>query len=79
MNDLGFLGTWIERGRGTLRLNDKQLENEALQSRLIMRTQGSLRVILNTKVRFPFRLFSDHFTDTCFSLRSISPFRFGLI
>lgn len=43
-------GTWIERGRGTLRLNDKQLENEALQSRLIMRTQGSLRVILNTKI-----------------------------
>ena len=43
-------GTWIERGRGTLRLNDKQLENQTLQSRLVMRTQGSLRVILNTKV-----------------------------
>jgi len=43
-------GTWIERGRGTLRLNDKQLENQTLQSRLVMRTQGSLRVILNTKI-----------------------------
>ena len=45
-----ILGTWIERGRGTLRLNDKQLDNHALQSRLVMRTQGCLRVILNTKV-----------------------------
>lgn len=44
------VGTWIERGRGTLRLNDKQLDNHALQSRLVMRTQGCLRVILNTKV-----------------------------
>ena len=44
------LGTWIERGRGTLRLNDKQVENATLQSRLVMRTQGCLRVILNTKV-----------------------------
>nr|CAG4637051.1 EOG090X078K [Ceriodaphnia reticulata]SVE72970.1 EOG090X078K [Ceriodaphnia reticulata] len=43
-------GTWIERGRGTLRLNDKQLENHSLQSRLVMRTQGCLRVILNTKI-----------------------------
>jgi len=43
-------GTWIERGRGTLRLNDKQVENATLQSRLVMRTQGCLRVILNTKV-----------------------------
>nr|CAG4649373.1 EOG090X078K [Scapholeberis mucronata]SVE93652.1 EOG090X078K [Scapholeberis mucronata] len=43
-------GTWIERGRGTLRLNDKQMENHALQSRLVMRTQGCLRVILNTKI-----------------------------
>ena len=44
-------GTWIERGRGTLRLNDKKLDNGIVQSRLVMRTQGSLRVILNTKVR----------------------------
>nr|CAG4641736.1 EOG090X078K [Eurycercus lamellatus] len=43
-------GTWVERGRGTLRLNDKQMENQTLQSRLVMRTQGCLRVILNTKV-----------------------------
>nr|SVE75159.1 EOG090X078K [Daphnia dolichocephala] len=43
-------GTWIERGRGTLRLNDKQLDNHVLQSRLVMRTQGCLRVILNTKI-----------------------------
>nr|CAG4647943.1 EOG090X078K [Moina brachiata]SVE93043.1 EOG090X078K [Moina brachiata] len=43
-------GTWVERGRGTLRLNDKQLDDQTLQSRLVMRTQGCLRVILNTKV-----------------------------
>ena len=43
-------GNWVERGRGTLRLNDKQVENQTLQSRLVMRTQGCLRVILNTKV-----------------------------
>nr|CAG4648680.1 EOG090X078K [Polyphemus pediculus] len=43
-------GTWVERGRGTLRLNDKQTDNQPLQSRLVMRTQGCLRVILNTKV-----------------------------
>lgn len=49
------IGTWIERGRGTLRLNDKQMEN-ALQSRLVMRTQGCLRVILNTKVRWNYLL-----------------------
>ncbi len=50
-------GTWIERGRGTLRLNDKQLDNHALQSRLVMRTQGCLRVILNTKVCPKIQLF----------------------
>ncbi|XP_064477298.1 ran-binding protein 3-like [Ornithodoros turicata] len=41
--------SWQERGRGNLRLNDREVEG-VLQSRLVMRTQGSLRVILNTKV-----------------------------
>ncbi|XP_072296839.1 ran-binding protein 3b isoform X4 [Eucyclogobius newberryi] len=43
--------TWIERGRGLLRLNDMaSTEDGTLQSRLVMRTQGSLRLILNTKL-----------------------------
>ncbi|EFN86607.1 ran-binding protein 3 isoform X2 [Harpegnathos saltator] len=37
--------SWLERGRGTLRLND--LEEE---SRLVGRTAGTQRVILNTKI-----------------------------
>ncbi|CAB3374185.1 Hypothetical predicted protein [Cloeon dipterum] len=41
--------SWAERGRGQLRLNDK-VEQQQLQSRVIMRTHGSLRVVLNTKV-----------------------------
>ncbi|XP_072100299.1 ran-binding protein 3b isoform X5 [Mobula birostris] len=43
--------TWVERGRGLLRLNDMASGDDgALQSRLVMRTQGSLRLILNTKL-----------------------------
>ncbi|KAK6188407.1 hypothetical protein SNE40_004585 [Patella caerulea] len=43
--------TWIERGQGLCRLNDMtSSEAESFQSRLIMRTQGSLRVILNTPI-----------------------------
>lgn len=42
-------GTWQERGRGILRLNDREVEG-ILHSRVVMRTQGSLRVVLNTKV-----------------------------
>uniref|UniRef100_A0A023GMT9 Putative ran-binding protein ranbp3 n=1 Tax=Amblyomma triste TaxID=251400 RepID=A0A023GMT9_AMBTT len=41
--------SWQERGRGNLRLNDQEVDG-VLQSRMVMRTQGSLRVILNTKV-----------------------------
>lgn len=42
---------WLERGRGLLRLNDMTDKNESsFQSRLVMRTTGCLRVILNTKV-----------------------------
>lgn len=42
---------WQERGRGTLRLNDKEIQGEKYpQSRLVFRTAGSLRVVLNTKV-----------------------------
>jgi len=47
--DKGTL-SWVEKGRGLLRLNDKELEDGSIQSRLIARTQGSLRVVLNTKV-----------------------------
>ncbi|XP_010869839.2 ran-binding protein 3a isoform X2 [Esox lucius] len=43
--------SWVERGRGLLRLNDMASTEEGLlQSRLVMRTQGSLRLILNTKL-----------------------------
>ncbi|XP_012874085.1 PREDICTED: ran-binding protein 3-like isoform X1 [Dipodomys ordii] len=43
--------SWTERGRGTLRLNDAASSDcETLQSRLIMRNQGSLRLILNSKL-----------------------------
>uniref|UniRef100_H0WVW7 Ran-binding protein 3-like n=1 Tax=Otolemur garnettii TaxID=30611 RepID=H0WVW7_OTOGA len=43
--------SWIERGRGTLRLNDTASSDcGTLQSRLIMRNQGSLRLILNSKL-----------------------------
>lgn len=37
--------SWQERGRGTLRLNDRDDE-----SRLVGRTAGTQRLILNTKV-----------------------------
>ncbi|KAJ8920159.1 hypothetical protein NQ315_011820 [Exocentrus adspersus] len=43
-------GNWQERGRGTLRLNDFQTEDNHVGSRLVFRTTGSLRVILNTKI-----------------------------
>ncbi|NXK55562.1 RNB3L protein, partial [Chauna torquata] len=43
--------TWTERGRGCLRLNDTSSNKcGMLQSRLIMRNQGSLRLILNTRL-----------------------------
>ncbi|XP_050492919.1 ran-binding protein 3 isoform X1 [Bombus huntii] len=38
-------GSWQERGRGTLRLNDRDEE-----SRLVGRTAGTQRLIMNTKV-----------------------------
>ncbi|XP_009579549.1 PREDICTED: ran-binding protein 3-like, partial [Fulmarus glacialis] len=46
-----FSLTWTERGRGSLRLNDTSSNKcGMLQSRLIMRNQGSLRLILNTRL-----------------------------
>uniref|UniRef100_A0A8C5GLG7 Ran-binding protein 3 n=1 Tax=Gouania willdenowi TaxID=441366 RepID=A0A8C5GLG7_GOUWI len=43
--------SWIDRGRVLLRLNDMaSTDDGTLQSRLVMRTQGSLRLILNTKL-----------------------------
>jgi Ran-binding protein 3 len=42
---------WTERGRGMLRLNDAPASTPGhLKSRLVMRTSGSLRVVLNTKL-----------------------------
>lgn len=40
--------SWTERGRGTLRVND--LPTSPGSHRLIVRTAGSLRVVLNTKI-----------------------------
>jgi len=43
--------SWQERGRGLLRLNDMAAHaDKPFQSRIVMRTQGSLRVILNTLI-----------------------------
>ncbi|XP_027375704.1 ran-binding protein 3-like isoform X3 [Bos indicus x Bos taurus] len=44
--------SWTERGRGALRLNDTARRHDCgtFQSRLIMRNQGSLRLILNSKL-----------------------------
>ncbi|XP_074120802.1 ran-binding protein 3-like [Sminthopsis crassicaudata] len=43
--------SWVERGRGLLRLNDMaSTDDGTLPSRLVMRTQGSLRLMLNTKL-----------------------------
>ncbi|XP_063378944.1 ran-binding protein 3 [Cydia fagiglandana] len=41
-------GSWRERGRGVLRLNDAAAGADA--SRLVARVAGSLRVVLNTKI-----------------------------
>ncbi|XP_049324837.1 ran-binding protein 3-like isoform X1 [Astyanax mexicanus] len=43
--------SWSERGRGVLRLNDLETGAKGcLQSRMVMRHQGSLKLILNTKL-----------------------------
>lgn len=45
--------TWKERGVGSLHLNDCKLNDRdslQFQSRLVMRVNGSMRVVLNTKV-----------------------------
>ncbi|XP_065211023.1 ran-binding protein 3 isoform X2 [Planococcus citri] len=41
--------SWAERGRGTLRVNDKET-SEGRNSRLVMRLLGNLRLVLNTKI-----------------------------
>lgn len=42
---------WTERGRGVLRLNDDPVSTPGhLKSRLVMRTSGNMRVVLNTKL-----------------------------
>ena len=40
---------WKEKGRGNLRLNDKKVDGKS-SSRLIMRTSGSLKLILNCMI-----------------------------
>ncbi|XP_077203093.1 ran-binding protein 3-like isoform X2 [Paroedura picta] len=43
--------SWTERGSGSLRLNDTSSSQYGmLQSRLVMRNQGSMRLILNAKL-----------------------------
>uniref|UniRef100_A0A8D0G4P2 Ran-binding protein 3-like n=1 Tax=Sphenodon punctatus TaxID=8508 RepID=A0A8D0G4P2_SPHPU len=43
--------SWIERGRGSLRLNDTSSNKcGTIQSRLVMRNQGSMRLLLNSKL-----------------------------
>uniref|UniRef100_A0ACB8EPR2 Uncharacterized protein n=1 Tax=Sphaerodactylus townsendi TaxID=933632 RepID=A0ACB8EPR2_9SAUR len=43
--------SWIERGSGSLRLNDTSSSQcGMLESRLVMRNQGSMRLILNAKL-----------------------------
>lgn len=43
--------SWNERGRGYLRLNDTASDEQGtLQSRLVMRQQGNLRLILNSRL-----------------------------
>ncbi|KAF7488186.1 hypothetical protein SSS_03760 [Sarcoptes scabiei] len=41
--------SWVEKGRGHLRLNDI-IKNDKLCSRLVMRTVGALRLILNANI-----------------------------
>lgn len=43
-------GTWKERGRGILRLNDWGESGQDFQSRLVVRTQGTLTIMLNTNI-----------------------------
>lgn len=40
-------GTWVEKGRGTLKLNDRCHSEGVFQSRLVFRTQGTNLVLLN--------------------------------
>lgn len=42
---------WVEKGRGQLRVNDIDM-GEYDASRVVMRNNGNLKVILNTKVVF---------------------------
>ncbi|XP_063839416.1 ran-binding protein 3 isoform X1 [Ostrinia nubilalis] len=43
-------GSWRERGRGVLRLNDPPSGTTGGAARLVARVSGSLRVVLNTKL-----------------------------
>uniref|UniRef100_A0A2P2I2Q2 Ran-binding protein 3-like n=1 Tax=Hirondellea gigas TaxID=1518452 RepID=A0A2P2I2Q2_9CRUS len=43
-------GSWQERGRGLLRLNDWGTGGVEMHSRLVVRTQGTLTIMLNTNI-----------------------------
>ncbi|XP_041092135.1 ran-binding protein 3-like isoform X3 [Polyodon spathula] len=60
--------SWLERGRGVLRLNDMATEESGnLQSRLVMRNQGNLKVILNTKLWAQMNVFKLERKKLCFT------------
>ncbi|XP_041110816.1 ran-binding protein 3-like isoform X2 [Polyodon spathula] len=60
--------SWLERGRGVLRLNDMATEESGnLQSRLVMRNQGNLKVILNTKLWAQMNVFKPARKKLCFT------------
>lgn len=44
---------WIEKGRGHLKLNDSTTNENKKKSRLIMRVNGTLRIILNVAINRP--------------------------
>ncbi|MGH0175747.1 UNVERIFIED_CONTAM: hypothetical protein FKN15_071542 [Acipenser sinensis] len=61
-------GSWLERGRGVLRLNDMATEESGnLQSRLVMRNQGNLKVILNSKLWAQMNVFKPARKKLCFT------------
>lgn len=58
---------WNEKGRGQLKLNDK-LDVDGRKSRLIMRTGGTYRIILNVAIQHPtFRVIANTKTNIRFT------------
>uniref|UniRef100_A0A914VPG1 RanBD1 domain-containing protein n=1 Tax=Plectus sambesii TaxID=2011161 RepID=A0A914VPG1_9BILA len=42
--------TWHERGQGTIRINEKKTEDGSVEVRIVGRTTGNQRVVLNSKI-----------------------------